>query len=152
MTSIIELPNDIAELIHNALIEAKDKLALRHTSILFRDSSSKMKLKIAYMTDKLNAAPKLDCMCANIRCINIPLHLNLRMPRVIPFALGETVFYYPNELFEPHDYEGDPYGPNFEFPYREQQCESGPTVTRNIPYCIDCMKKLCIYGREKRRI
>ena len=64
-------------------------------------------------------------------------------------ALGLTTFYYPHELMEGHDYIEDPYGPNYEAMYRIRQCENGPQVRRNIPYCIPCMIKYVNFGERE---
>ena len=62
--------------------------------------------------------------------------------------MGMTTFYYPKDLFPPHDYEGDPWGLNLEFTYREKACRGGAQVQRYIPYCTMCMMEFVNFGER----
>ena len=64
-------------------------------------------------------------------------------------SMGITTFYYPKELCPPHDYEGDPWGLNREYGYRDRACkEDMNQVQRYIPYCVVCMVEFVNFGER----
>lgn len=146
------LPRDVLLIIVANFILASDNLSVRQICVGFWKACPFMSFKILSMTDKIDTVCHLNtesCINANCywRCIQtVAVGRYLDECKRFCLRLGTTTFYYPEELMEPHDYEGDPYGPNFEYPHRLRACRDSKCVKRYIPYCQRCTIDFVNFG------
>jgi hypothetical protein len=137
-TTILNIPNDILTIIISQLVTSNDMLSFRHVNTDFNAAICFMQIKIAYMNNKKLVTRRIQLSCINDNCLLFEER-----------TMETTTFYYPKELIEPHDHQGDPYGINFEFKHRENICnicKDGSSIERYIPYCEECMMNLVNFG------
>ena len=153
MTSIMDISEDTLKIVFAILTTVGDQIAFRETSITFCDSSDLMKIKIGRMNFKYpllsstHVFHRRSCLCVNVDCGLARLLQRSRAPEG-QSSMGMTIFYYPKELCPPHDYEGDPWGLNREFSYRENACHDAVQIKRYIPYCTMCMMEFVNFGER----
>ena len=146
------LPHELYPIIVSNLLTLTDKLSARQANPQLHKAIHFMEVKLLCMSHKIFHMSQRPHICINVdcdiwrqmRCGCSPAHLHTGTP-----AMGLTTFYYPEDLLEPHDYEGDPYGPNYEFPHRVRICRGSPSVTRHIPYCEHCMVEYVNFGSRE---
>lgn len=156
--SFNRLPVEIIEIISSKFITIADKISARQVNIILWTVIHFMDIKISCMNDKIktnyhqNVDPiylinywekkKLKLIdlgaCINSDCIYYRQWDGERM--------GMTEFYYPVEIIQSHDHDGDPYGPNYEYPHRERACQESKCTHRYIPYCQKCMVEFVNFG------
>ena len=143
MSGILLLPCDLFMKIVGYICLSKDMISMKETATSFNDIINMKKIKYAYMNELFESDNKQPNYCVNEVCgwFNTTI-AGLYKLRPKNKCMGKTTFYWPEELCEQHDYEGDPYGVNREYRIRENQCNSGKSVVRLIPYCQMCM---CMY-------
>jgi len=153
-TTFESLPLELYQIIVSNLEGFFDNLSARLVNTTFHKTVGFMKLRKRLISDAFTRNQvrqsyqlgKHRCKCINAECEflwSAPTQL------YTPNAIGLTTFYYPEDLLEPHDYDGDPYGPNYEFPIRARICRESPSVIRHIPYCEQCMIEYVNFGSRE---
>lgn len=154
MTSIIDISEDILRIVFS-ILTFKEQIAFRETAVSFCKASNLIKIKVGRINYMMTTY-RFSGRCINAECIT-KLGWRVRPSGSVerwaarvkqPPAMGLTTFYYPKELMPPHDYEGDPYGLNYEFRHRLGNCERGYCVERLIPYCVRCMVEFVNVGER----
>ena len=160
---MLYLPQElVAEILTNAI--ETNQISLRETCKAFRDAlplmayrkvNLRIKLKniqskkpFTWMGDRFDHYGRIAWHATLPKCINITCRNGSKW-QLTSKQLGQIFFYYPEELYEPHDEYDDPYGINFEAGIRQNQCKNGPSVKRCVPYCRNCMKEYMNFGERE---
>ena len=152
-TTFESLPLELYLIIASNLLTLTDKLSARQANPQLHKAIHFMEVKLLCMSHKIFHRSQRPHICINVDCdIWQQMRCGCRYgctKCTKTTAMGLTTFYYPEDLLEPHDYEGDPYGPNYEFPHRVRICRESPSVRRYIPYCQDCMIQYVNFGSRE---
>lgn len=151
MTTFNNIPLEIYSIIAANLTTLEDQISARQVNLGFYNNIKNFSINKSLMEMKLGEVHLGLNRINNNLCINGSCGSRCQVVgRVEDVVMGCTMFYYPEELLEAHDYEGDPYGPNFEYRHRMRACqnavENGRFVKRYIPYCENCMLKCVNFG------